>query len=379
MPPLHSSLDPDGHYARLGLTPGASREAIAAAYRAKARVLHPDVPGTGDAGAFVAVKQAYDILSNPDRRESYDRTARRTTMEEVQPEVFVIRPAPVAAPVPTRNPRLSDMPILVWLSLGAFLAIGITEVVLHLNAGPAKVEHTAIRPNAASVTPLSADARQEVLYGPAPAHLPGTPNFYVTPAAGPATLFRLDQDHNTLVPIGQLPPFSSVQALRLYRRIGMLEVRLNDDTNGFIPASHLTPGNTSAARSAYCGYHAGPVPADGEILHRGLTGNTAMEIENHSLQPAVVKLRNEHGVVAASVFIAAGSEVQVSNLPAGLYYPEYGIGELWSRACNTFAFGLRAKRTEIPVTIPGGDPLVIPGDIDTPGLQDMPDDAFEKE
>ncbi len=49
---------------------------IVAAYRAKARLLHPDVPGTGDAEAFVAVKQAYDMLSNRERSGSQSTGAR---------------------------------------------------------------------------------------------------------------------------------------------------------------------------------------------------------------------------------------------------------------------------------------------------------------
>ena len=92
MPPPRSSLDPDGYYAQLGLTPDASRDAVVAAYRTKARLLHPDVPGTGNAAAFLALKQAYDMLSNQDRRAGYDRGARAAAMAAIQPEVFPTRP-----------------------------------------------------------------------------------------------------------------------------------------------------------------------------------------------------------------------------------------------------------------------------------------------
>jgi molecular chaperone DnaJ len=67
MPPPRTRLDPDGYYTRLGLEPTAGPTDIVKAYRQKARVLHPDVPDTGNANAFVAVKQAYDILSNQSR------------------------------------------------------------------------------------------------------------------------------------------------------------------------------------------------------------------------------------------------------------------------------------------------------------------------
>jgi len=60
--------DPKGYYARLELDHDAGPSAIHTAYLRKARLLHPDVPDTGDAAAFVAVKEAYDVLANPLRR-----------------------------------------------------------------------------------------------------------------------------------------------------------------------------------------------------------------------------------------------------------------------------------------------------------------------
>ena len=49
-------MDPEGYYARLGVASDAGSEAILAAYRRKARVLHPDVPGTGNAAAFILAR-----------------------------------------------------------------------------------------------------------------------------------------------------------------------------------------------------------------------------------------------------------------------------------------------------------------------------------
>src|SRR5471030_817092 len=75
MLPPRTRLDPQGYYARLGVEPTASRSAIVAAFRTKARLLHPDVARTGNTDAFVAVKQAYDVLANRERRADYDRLA----------------------------------------------------------------------------------------------------------------------------------------------------------------------------------------------------------------------------------------------------------------------------------------------------------------
>ena len=72
-----------------------------------------------------------------------------------------------------------------------------------------------------------------------PVRLAGTPNVYVLPAGSPALVLRYDQPHNAFVPIGQLPPFSAVQALRVLRDHGLVEIRLTPTTTGFIDASRL--------------------------------------------------------------------------------------------------------------------------------------------
>ena len=90
--------DPAGHYAALEVDPAAAPDAIAAAYRRKARVLHPDVTGTGDATAFMRIKLAYDVLGDAARRAAYDRSALGPSVSEASH----LEPAP-------RGPRLSDL------------------------------------------------------------------------------------------------------------------------------------------------------------------------------------------------------------------------------------------------------------------------------
>jgi hypothetical protein len=402
MVPPRTRLDPEDYYGRLGLNPAASRAEIVAAFRGKARLLHPDVPKTGNSVAFVAMKQAYDVLSNQERRAAYDRGASEAA-DDIEPG-DIRRPANPTRADPTRadpaqadgaranptranparadgtmasvlqRPGFFDLSVMLWIGLAVFLCLCVYQAAAHLLA-PSRTVRDEIRPNAAIVAPLSPTAHRAVLYGPVPLRLAGVPNFYVSPAATPAILWRLDAAHGTLIPIGQLPAFSAVQAIRLIRQNGMLEVVVNDHANGFISADHLTPGNVAAARDAYCGYNAGPPPSDGELLERRGTGGATLEIENHAVQPVVVKLRDGTGAVALAVYLEPGSHAAFDGLANGIYHAEFAIGELWSRACNSFAAGMRARRMNAVLTVPNDSRLAV--EAGEPAA-DITDQAFER-
>jgi molecular chaperone DnaJ len=64
------------YYFILGVTSGASPDQIRSAYRKKAKELHPDHHGP-DCEPFMEVQEAYETLSDPDRRAAYDRALDR--------------------------------------------------------------------------------------------------------------------------------------------------------------------------------------------------------------------------------------------------------------------------------------------------------------
>lgn len=62
-------------YSTLGVEKDADGKQIKAAYRRLSSIHHPDKPD-GDAAKFQEIKLAYDVLSDKDRRERYDKLGR---------------------------------------------------------------------------------------------------------------------------------------------------------------------------------------------------------------------------------------------------------------------------------------------------------------
>ena len=314
--------------------PAATPEAITAAFRRKARVLHPDVPGTGDAAAFIRVKQAYDVLSDAYRRAAYDRSARAAVPAVARSVPGRGTRAPIASPVGPADG-----------------AVGRSRRGVLCGGGPGR---GAVQPSPPDATATGAGHRDDRTRGARgrasaaarkrrrPAG--GATTHYVRPAGDDAVLWLHDVARDTYLPAGHVAAFSPVQALRLVPQHGLVEIRLADGGSGFIDAARLAPGDRAIARRAYCAYNAGPSPRNGEILGRHGAGPAHVEISNRGAQPVVVKLRDASGQAAATVFVTPGDSAIVENLPDTVYRPEFATGELWSSACNSFTAGMRAQR-----------------------------------
>ncbi len=71
------------HYAALGLKSGATLSDIKKAFRQKASQFHPDRNSDPDAPArFREVQEAYDVLSDDDKRKAYDDNRRRNLLDD---------------------------------------------------------------------------------------------------------------------------------------------------------------------------------------------------------------------------------------------------------------------------------------------------------
>lgn len=71
---INLAKDPKGYYVALGVDETASADDIKAAFRAKAKRLHPDHnPSPIAAKQFHRVREAYETLTDPLRRAAYDR------------------------------------------------------------------------------------------------------------------------------------------------------------------------------------------------------------------------------------------------------------------------------------------------------------------
>lgn len=74
---------PSDHYAALGLAANATQDDIKRAFRQRAAAYHPDRNTAADAATrFREVQRAYDVLSDPERRQQYDDNRRRNLLDD---------------------------------------------------------------------------------------------------------------------------------------------------------------------------------------------------------------------------------------------------------------------------------------------------------
>src|SRR4051812_696314 len=142
------------HYQLLDVPATATVEEIKKAFRAQAKVHHPDHnPGDAmSAERFRAINEAYEVLSDPARRAAYDSVLREQTLRDIKDMLKeraakraapsapvahayesvrrVVPPvAPNAVPARTASPPLQVRPVSSP-SVGGVVAVGFAAVAL---------------------------------------------------------------------------------------------------------------------------------------------------------------------------------------------------------------------------------------------------------
>ena len=95
------------YYLILGVPIDAPPETIRSAFRKQARRYHPDHGGPANARAFREASEAYEVLSDPALRESYDREMHRSVRREPQP--LVADPVPITGRPESARPSFDAL------------------------------------------------------------------------------------------------------------------------------------------------------------------------------------------------------------------------------------------------------------------------------
>lgn len=74
-------------YHTLKVSKDAHQDDIKKAYRAFAKILHPDNQDTGNEAEFLIIQKAYDVIGNPIRRKHYDDTGLLEMLPPVEERV----------------------------------------------------------------------------------------------------------------------------------------------------------------------------------------------------------------------------------------------------------------------------------------------------
>ena len=150
------------YYLVLGGAREAPAEAIKKAFRELALRLHPDRAGEGSTSAFQEVQEAYDALSDPERRRRHDLELRPAEPEEWLAQtdfLLLLRPSeaffggvvPVRLPVVRRCAPCSGRRCRACGGLGTVEESRVLELEVPPGVGHGEILHLDLGPGAPRV------------------------------------------------------------------------------------------------------------------------------------------------------------------------------------------------------------------------------------
>jgi hypothetical protein len=115
------------YYAVLGLPPGADDATIRLAYRRLARRYHPDIAGDENLHLMQALNQAYQTLSDPERRRLYDASRPPPPATDVEPPHTAQHPPQRPQQPPRPTTQTARRPESVTASAGPLRRLAVFD------------------------------------------------------------------------------------------------------------------------------------------------------------------------------------------------------------------------------------------------------------
>lgn len=98
------------HYEVLQISPNADAETIRRVYRLQAQRFHPDNRESGNPEIFRKISEAYEVLSEPERRATYDREHRLARRQDI----LGVETPPAAPPLTDETQRREEIIELLY-------------------------------------------------------------------------------------------------------------------------------------------------------------------------------------------------------------------------------------------------------------------------
>ena len=348
--------DPLGYYSILGVEPNCGQAAIKTAFRNRAKILHPDVSGTGNDTLFQAAKKAYDILQNSETRAQYDGLRRAISNKADTPVIkarrwgleislgaAVVTLAIVLIVSLNSNPIFPQLQRIQMIQEGASRTGGTSGNVGQANTDVTVQPPTVRTQRGETPAPTYMTTQENACERISSGATRGSTMQYVSPDVGSVNRWYW-QPGKGWIKGSLIAPFTNVSVLAHVPETQLVEVCLTTGIKTYIYSHHLLLGGADVARRGYCVFADGSRVKNNEFLRRSGLGPHQITIRNLGTTPAVAVMRALTGQVSVALYVDAQSTGFIPNFPSGTYRLEFSSGRIWSRKCGQFFDDRRNQR-----------------------------------